>query len=178
MLFKRALIDRLAGFSSLANVLAEDHLLGVHIQKSGYSVKTSGLIIENVNENWNLERFMNRHIRWAKMRKNINVVHYSLEIIANPVYMALIFAMATGRADLWLLFLITVMMKMGIDILILRSLKSRFKVSEYLLLPLKDILMGFLWLVPFVNNRINWRGNNFRIGKGTQIMPYNGRNIV
>lgn len=178
MLFKRALIDRLAGFSSLANVLAEDHLLGVHIQKSGYSVKTSGLIIDNVNENWNMERFMNRHIRWAKMRKSINMIHYTLETITNPVYVALIFAMATGRADLWLLFLITVMIKMGIDILILRSLKSRFKVSEYLLLPVKDILMGFLWLVPFVNNRINWRGNNFRIGKGTQIMPYNGRNIV
>jgi ceramide glucosyltransferase len=178
MLFKRTLIDRLAGFSSLANVLAEDHLLGVHIQKSGYSVKTSGLIIDNVNENWNLERFMNRHIRWAKMRKSINVIHYTLETITNPIYIALIFALATARAELWLLFLITVMIKTGIDIMILRSLKSSFKVSQYLLLPVKDILMGFLWLVPFVNNRINWRGNNFRIGKGTQIMPYNGRNIV
>jgi ceramide glucosyltransferase len=171
MLFRRDIVRRLSGFSSLANVLAEDHLLGVYIQKLGLSVKTADVIIDNYNEHWQFERFLNRHRRWAMMRKNLNIFHYMLELITNPVFLALIYSFASFNTKGLLIFLNTVLLKTLIDIDIARTLKSGFRYHQYLLLPVKDIVMGILWLVPFINNKINWRGSTLRIGKGTRLQP-------
>jgi ceramide glucosyltransferase len=172
MLFMRDVVDKLSGFSSLANVLAEDHMLGVYIQEMGYKVRTSHAIIDNYNEMWPLEKFINRHMRWAMMRKNINVFHYILELLANPVFIALIYAVATTSLIGMSIFINTALIKLLIDIDTARTLKSNLRHYHYLLIPVKDIMLGFLWLVPFINNKVNWRGTIFRIGKGTRLLPY------
>jgi ceramide glucosyltransferase len=172
MLFRKEVVNQLSGFSSLANVLAEDHMLGLHIQKLGLSTRVSPGLIDNHNELWRIDRFLNRHIRWAQMRKSLNILHYCLELIINPVFVAFMYALASLSIKGWLLFAMTSVIKILIDLIIALAIDSRQKLYDYLLIPIKDILLGFLWLIPFINNKINWRGSTFRIAKGTQLLPY------
>jgi hypothetical protein len=36
---------------------------------------------------------------------------------------------------------------------------------------LRSLLVGLLWLVPFVSNTVVWRGRSFRIGARTLLEP-------
>ena len=41
----------------------------------------------------------------------------------------------------------------------------------YLLVPFKDLLIGFIWPVPIVSNTVVWRGNRYSIGKNSLLFP-------
>ena len=174
MLFSKEMIKKIKGFSALSDFLAEDHMLGVYVKKAGFEIRNSTHIIDNVNVNWPLERFLNRHLRWAKMRRTLNLFHYLAEPLSNPVFIALIGLI--GRPDLISVytFLLASALKTIIDVITARQLEADSKWYHYLLIPFKDILIGFVWLVPFVDRKISWRGNWFKISKGTRLYPITG----
>ena len=41
----------------------------------------------------------------------------------------------------------------------------------YLLSPVKDLIVGFIWLVPIFSNTVTWRGNRYVIGKDSVLSP-------
>jgi ceramide glucosyltransferase len=174
MLFNKEVIDRIKGFSIFGEFLAEDHMLGIHIKNAGLKISQSNYIIDNVNINWSVDKFINRHMRWAKMRRTINIGHYLAEPLSNPILIA--FVLMLVRLDIIgiILFSLITFTKIIPDMINARLIKSDLKWYHGLLIPLKDLLIGFIWFVPFVNRKINWRGNNFRISKGTRLLPIPG----
>jgi len=171
MLIKRECLTAIKGFSGFANFLAEDHLIGEEIRKLGYNIYHSNHSITNINQNWPLDRFINRHIRWAKMRMALNVGHYFSEIIANPVFLSFIYFAANLNIVSLFAFILVSLTKIILDMIVDMEMKSDLKWYQYFLIPVKDILIGVIWLVPFINNTIEWRGNKFKITKGTRLVP-------
>jgi len=56
-----------------------------------------------------------------------------------------------------------------------RAVEVRRSPVLYLLLePLREILVGLLWPVPFVSRKVAWRGQAYRIGRRTLLAPLNG----
>jgi len=174
MLFSKDVIEKIKGFSIFGEFLAEDHLLGLHIQKAGLNISQSNYIIDNVNIRWSVSKFINRHLRWAKMRRTLNVGHYLSEPLSNPILLALIYLAVHMDLQALSLFMIVTFLKMFLDIINARLMKSDLKWYHGLLIPAKDLIIGFIWFVPFVNRTINWRGNSFRISKGTRLLPITG----
>jgi len=41
----------------------------------------------------------------------------------------------------------------------------------YVLIPIKDVITGFLWIIPFFTNKVSWRNNKYIIGKYTKLRP-------
>jgi hypothetical protein len=39
----------------------------------------------------------------------------------------------------------------------------------YLLSPIKDLLIGLIWFVPFADDTVIWRGNRYLMGKDTRL---------
>jgi len=37
--------------------------------------------------------------------------------------------------------------------------------------PFKDLLIGLIWFVPFINDTVIWRGNRYLIGKDSVLSP-------
>jgi len=171
MLIKKQIVEKLNGFATFADYLAEDHLLGLYIRKSGMKIFHSTHIIDNVNENWPLERFINRHLRWAKMRKNLNILHYAVEVLANPIFIALPYVIIRGNSIGIMHFIFIALIKSLLDKTIAQIIQSDLKWYHYLLIPFKDIIIGIIWLLPFVDNRVNWRGSVFKIKRGTRLLP-------
>jgi ceramide glucosyltransferase len=174
MLFNRDVIDRIKGFSIFGEFLAEDHLLGIHINKAGFKIGQSNYIIDNVNIQWSLNKFLNRHIRWAKMRRTLNIGHYLTEPLSNPILISLIYLFVQMNTQATSIFLGVILLKTFFDILNARLMKSDLKWYHGILIPVKDLLIGFIWFIPFVNRTIKWRGNSFRIQKGTKLLPITG----
>jgi len=171
MLLKREVLERINGFKAFANVLAEDHLIGKEIRKAGYKIYHSQHVINNINIHWPMKRFLNRHIRWAMIRKRLKLFRYFSEQFSNPVMMAFIYFMIMFNLESFMIFNLVGMIKILFDYKIATAVGADLKWYQYLLIPIKDIIIGLIWFVPFVYNKIDWRGNSFFISRGTQLKP-------
>lgn len=169
MLFLRETIEQIGGFRAFRDYLAEDHMIGMRIRALGLGVKLSSQFIDNVNVEWPIKKFLNRHLRWAKMRRNLNMLHYMSEVLANPIVLAIGYALV--RFDLSALIVLSGVMffKFISDTALALAMKADFKWYHYLLIPLKDLLVFGIWLLPFFSRRIVWRGNQFRITERTLL---------
>lgn len=170
MLFQKHFIQRYDAFYGLRDFLAEDHLLGMQVQDAGLEVEYASLQIENYNENLSIRKFLNRHLRWAKMRKHMNMLHYMMEPLVNPVFLGWIGLIILRTWEASALFSAVIVLKVLFDALIDRQVNSDLKWYHFGLIPIKDMMIGIIWLIPFFHNRVNWRGNEFKITRSTRLV--------
>jgi ceramide glucosyltransferase len=175
MLMRRETISELGGFEAFANYLLEDGLIGRQVRGLGLRTETSMDAVENVNASWTVGDFLKRHYRWGLMRRQLNLVHYTGEILSNPVFLALLAAIVLPSVSSLTLLGIVCAVKASLDLVTVRAVGGSLDVSSALLLPFKDLLIGVIWWKPFFTNRVSWRGHQFRIGAMTRIYPVGQR---
>jgi ceramide glucosyltransferase len=172
MLMRKSDLEAIGGFAGVKDVLAEDYLLGKRMHESGRRVVLSRHMIDNINEYWGIRKFLNRHTRWGKLRWQIGGIKYISELISNPVFMSFLALAFLGPS------LRTVALSAGVsfcksagDFFIGRKIGTNMAISSYVLGPLKDVLIGFIWFVPLLSNTVVWRGNRYIIGKDSMLSP-------
>ncbi|HVP77821.1 MAG TPA: glycosyltransferase [Thermodesulfobacteriota bacterium] len=170
MLMRKKDLEAIGGLASVKDVLAEDHFIGEKIRGQKQRVVISNYLINNVNEYWNLRKFINRHVRWGKMRWKIGGVKYLLELTINPVFTAFLPLLLLGPTE-ETLFLpaLVCLMKITGDFYLGRSISRPMHPFIYLLSPIKDLLIGLIWFVPFADDTVVWRGNRYLMGKDTRL---------
>ncbi len=171
MVLKKETLDRLGGFFALRSYLAEDYMLARKIRGLGLKVEATPLILDTINEKWAFDRFMNRHSRWAKMRRTINPLHYVVESCSNPVSAAFLAAVVSFSTAGVLFFAATAVAKMLIDGMAARLIDSDLRWYHMLWTVPKDLLIGLLWFVPLFDTTVDWRGNRFKLLRDSQLMP-------
>ncbi len=173
MLMRKKDLEAIGGFMAVKDVLAEDYVIGERIHKMGRKVVLSNYAIKNVNEYWSIKRFLNRHTRWGKLRWRLGGMKYISELIGNPVFMSFIPMMLWEMSITTLSFALFVfLVKIIGDLYIGRMIKSGLHPLCYLLSPVKDIIIGFIWFVPILSNTVVWRGNRYIIDKDSILSPY------
>ena len=170
MLMRKSDLEAVGGLASVKDVLAEDHFIGEKIRGQKQRVVISNYLIHNVNEYWNLRKFINRHVRWGKMRWKIGGMRYLLELTINPVFIACLPLLLLGPTEksLFVLALVCLIKILG-DFYLGRSISTPTHPLLYLLSPIKDVLMGVLWFVPLTDDTVVWRGNRYVMGKDTRL---------
>jgi ceramide glucosyltransferase len=178
MLMKKDDLQALGGLEAFKDILAEDFIIGREMAKAGKKVVLSSYLISNVNEYWDVKRFLNRHTRWGKLRWRIGGVKYFSEILANPVFVAALPVITSepSRTTLSFAALIGLIKVLG-DSIIGRRIEKQLSAYNayrqspftYLLAPLKDIIIGIVWFVPLVSSTVVWRGNRYLIGKDSRL---------
>lgn len=171
ILISKQLLQQIGGFAAFKDFLAEDYLLGLRVKQLGYQIKTIPVLVDNVNVNWSFKRFLNRHARWAKIRRNMHLHHYIIESFSNPIALAVILSILI-RNLFGLELLVTVMfVKILHDFYVSKLLDSDLRWYHFALAPVKDLIISLIWLVPFFSYTVNWRGNNFKIGRFSTLRP-------
>jgi ceramide glucosyltransferase len=170
MLMRKTDVEAIGGLLAFKDVLAEDHLIGEKIKKNGKRVVISNYMVNNMNEYWELKKFMNRHTRWGKMRWKIGGVKYFSEVIINPVFISLLPFLFWGiRKETLSLHLSVSLFKIMGDYYLGKKINTSIHPFAYLLSPIKDLLIGLIWFVPLASETVVWRGNRYLIGKETRL---------
>lgn len=158
------------GFAGVRNLLAEDQALGVRIRKAGYSLRLSHHVIENVNHARSFHWFMNRHSRWYKIRRQMAFATFLAEPMANLAAVGLVWALSGESGFAWGGLLGLVGLGMARDAASTYRLRGSFpKLRHLMLSPVKDLLLLPIWFDAFVNNRVQWRGHQFLVGRYTRL---------
>lgn len=171
MLFRRETLNRLGGFERFANILAEDHMMGLSIKKLGLEVKTSSWVIDSINETWPVDRFANRHIRWGLMRRNFSLRDYAAELFSHPIVLAfLLFLIQPSEFTTFALSIVTAA-QILLSVAAGKLTESDLRWFSYFLVPFKEVIMFGIWIVPFFKRTVEWRGHRFLIGSHTRLHP-------
>jgi len=178
MLFRKRDLDAVGGFAGVSNVLAEDYVIGRRFELAGRKVALSPHLVPTINRGWTLERFVNRHVRWAQMRRRLSLPAYLGELLLNPIpwmVLALCSAWAAaGRLEFRLAaaMLAGTVVKCTADALLCRKLTGKLPALGHLLLvPVKDLLLAAIWVVGAFRRTVDWRGNLFTIERGSRLVP-------
>jgi len=171
MLMRKKDFEAIGGFSSIRDILAEDYFIGSLMHRMGKRVLLSNYIVKNFNEYWSMKRFLNRHTRWAKIRWKISGAKYFTEPLCNPVYLSFAHIIVSGFSqNAMVIFLGISFIKILGDLLVGKGLQLKPSL-KYVLIPIKDEITGFLWIIPFFTNKVSWRNNKYIIGKYTKLRP-------
>jgi ceramide glucosyltransferase len=176
MVTRRAGVEELGGFESLAEYCADDFVLGNWIAKNGHKVMLSGHVIDHMVLQADFVDSMNHQVRWMKSTRFSRPKGHFGTILTFGVpfgVLAWAGALMLGMPALgWCALLGSVL---G------RSLQAwvvgRYVVREkriwaaMVLFPLRDLIGAFIWALSYASNRIQWRGETYELVDGGRMRP-------
>jgi ceramide glucosyltransferase len=172
MLMRKKTFEGIGGFEAVKNVLAEDFVIGQRMHKGGAQVITSDHVINAVNHSRTLKQFLKRHARWGKLRWKLGVIGYVAEILSNAVFIACLSLVVLRPMTLSISLAAAVFcLKIIGDYTLGKRIRSAHRFFHYLVSPLKDIIIGFIWFVPFISGTVMWRRHKYKITKGSVLVP-------
>lgn len=176
MLLRKRELESLGGLRLVANVLAEDYVLGRAYQKAGLKVVLSGTAVENVNCDIPVERFIARHARWLKMRAVISIPGFVADFGANPVMVSLLAFAASGFQPLYGAAVVAIAAAKTVahGYMLSRTRGAPMRLKHLLLSPLKDVLIGAVIPYAAISRSVEWRGVRLRLGLGSVLRADHG----
>lgn len=172
MLMWREPLRRIGGFSSVADFLADDHLLGRAFARAGYAVHVSLSAVDNRNVGCSVRRMIGRHTRWAQIRRALSPLTFALEPVLSPLVIATLAFAALPAIPLGLALAGALMVQAAgamVTTCVLRRQGPRWYWLP--LEALRSYLLFYCWLRASVGRRVAWRGHVFQLARDTRIVP-------
>jgi Glycosyl transferase family 21 len=179
MATRKQQLAEIGGLAALADCLADDYQLGNRIARKGYRIALSTVPVECWSEPMNWTDVWKHQLRWARTIRVCQPLPYFFSILSNPTLWPLLWA-ALKPAPISLGFLLLCLF---LRIVTASHLQHRLSTSRNTqhpppttfppwLPPLKDLLQTAIWLLAFMGNRIEWRGQRMRLRRdGTLVKP-------
>jgi ceramide glucosyltransferase len=176
MALRRTDLARLGGFAAVGHVLAEDFLLGRLVRKAGLKSRLSFDLVENRNTECSVFRTLERHTRWAKMRRSLFPLGFAIEPLLSPVIITTLgLLLAPGATTALILAGAVVLQTLGAFISAALLRQQSFAWWYVPLEVVRSFVAIFCWLRAWASRRIAWRGHPFLLQRGSAIVPLGTR---
>ncbi len=166
MLLSRSTFEALGGFERVADVLAEDFVMGKMFQHAGYGIRIAPTVLENVTSSMSISAFMQRHLRWSMLRWRLRPAAYLLEPLTSPLATLPLALLWLGPAGFALTLGLLALRDVG-GWVALRGFRRAWMPA--LLSPLRELCVLFVWARALFKRHIEWRGHRVRLGAGTLL---------
>jgi len=178
MAVRRDVLVELGGWEPVKDFLAEDQGFGRRVFKSGRKVRLCPTPVHNVQRSQPFSQYWGRHTRWAMIRWLV-FPGQILEPLINPVPWALAFALVMGNPLGWAVFAATCMASITITQTCTQLLRGHpFALKWVPLIPISDLIFPAMFIRGLFLRRVNWRGNEFEIGRLTALKPVKKRVVL
>jgi len=167
----REALDKIGGFQSLVDHLADDYELGVRIFKAGYRVALSAEVVETAIPAYHWRGFLDHQLRWARTVRDARPAGYAGLVFTHGLAWAMLNVLASGLSpvSLWLLAL-SFFLRLALAMTVGAQVLADHQVLPNLwLLPLRDLVAMGVWVAGFASNTIVWRGDRFLLKDGKLV---------
>jgi ceramide glucosyltransferase len=169
MAFSRATLGAIGGFEALADMLADDHALGLAVRKLGKQVSLSPYVVDDIVAEASFLGLFRHELRWARTIRLVAAAGFAGSVVTYPVPLALV-ALSLGAEPLPAAVMVFIA-------LLCRGFSAR-QIDRYLrlkaaplwLLPVRDLLSFLVFIASFFGRSVAWRDRRFRIGPEGQLI--------
>jgi len=165
---RRSTLDRIGGFGALADVLADDHAIGLAVRSAGYDVVTAPLLVGHRCFEGSFRQLLRHQMRVARTIKSIDHVAYAGTVITHPWPLSLL-AVLLGNSTAVLVAIAVLLSR----ILLCRCVEWRFGLprQNYWLIPLHDLIAFGIFIGSFFGATVYWRGADYRVAADGTLVP-------
>jgi ceramide glucosyltransferase len=171
LVFRRTDLDRIGGFHSIVDYLADDYELGKRIAGLGLQVVLSDVVVETHLPAYDLREFLAHQLRWARGVRDSRAGGYIGLVSTYGLMWALLALVAAHAAPWsWALLGATVFLRTAVALAVGRAvLDDRQLLGNLWLLPVRDLVAVAVWAASFAGHTVTWRGDRFELKNGRLI---------
>jgi ceramide glucosyltransferase len=168
LVFRRAQLERIGGFKSIVDFLADDYELGRRIAGLGLKVMLSSVVVETYLPEYDLRGFLNHQLRWARGVRDVRRGGYIGLVSTFGIMWALLTLIVAGGAPWsWTVLAALLLLRTAVGLTVSRAaLQDEDAVEQLWLLPVRDLLAVAIWIASFAGHTVTWRGDRFELKNG------------
>jgi len=173
MAVRREALLAIGSFEGLANLLADDYMLGNRIASRGMKVALVPYLVENVVDESTLKGLFLHELRWARTIRSVRPVGYALMSIAEVLPMAFLAAGLLAAASASALPAVGLAAG-GVAVRLaqhaaVRSVLPATSRGQFWLIPLRDLLSLAVRVASFLGSKVLWREHAYVIHDGNRL---------
>ncbi len=170
MAVRREVLERIGGFASLVDYLADDYQLGNRVFRAGYRLELSDYFVESVLQRELLATVISRQLRWCRTMRVSRPGGYFASGVTQPALASLLALFAGGAVWGGVAVFILYSVRFAVAMTFSRRYVRDGLLPQYLwLLPMRDLLSLATWALAFVGNRVTWRGHRYLVRPGGRM---------
>ena len=165
---RRATLDAIGGLGAIVDHLADDYRLGQLIRAQGLRIVLSPYEVRAGHHEPDLASLTRHELRWMRTLHIVRPMSFRMIFLTFSMALASIglgLALTVEvpwHAVAWALFAVTAVARFGLHI-VHRLRSGRPLLEDLLLVPIRDLLICWLWCQSFFSRRVTWRGSNFDV---------------
>jgi ceramide glucosyltransferase len=168
----REALERIGGFSAIADYLADDYLLGNRVAHAGYRLVLLPYTVETVVDSVAMSDVWRHLLRWSRTYRVQQPLGWFCSVVTHAVLWGLVTLVVSGGSPLgWLVLGGALVGRLGSLAGILRLLDDRQTPRLLWLVPAKDLLTSAMWLAAFLGRQVNWSGEWLVIARDGRMIP-------
>jgi len=174
MVTRRARVEEMGGFESMAEFCADDFVLGNRIAKNGHKVLLSGHAIDHMVLQADFVESIKHQVRWMKStRFSRPKGHFGTSLTFGVPFgvMAWAGALLLGMPVLgWCALLGSLLGRSAQAWVVGRYVVQETRIwTAMVLFPLRDLIGPLIWALSYASNRIQWRGEIYELVDGGRM---------
>jgi ceramide glucosyltransferase len=174
MVTRRACVDEVGGFESMADYCADDFVLGNWIARNGYKVVLSGHAIDHMVLQADFVDSMKHQVRWMKStRFSRPMGHFGTGLTFGVPFgvMAWAGALLLGMPVLGWCVLLGSVLGRSVQAWVVGTyvVRERRVWAAMVLFPVRDLIGPLIWALSYASNRIQWRGEVYELVDGGRM---------
>jgi ceramide glucosyltransferase len=169
--FRRTDLEKIGGFRSIVDFLADDYELGRRIAELGLKVLLSDVIVETHLPGYDLRGFFAHQLRWARGVRDSRTGGYIGLASTYGLMWALVAVIASRAAPwAWAVLGATFLLRLAMALTVGRFVLDDRQLLRLLwLLPVRDLIAVGVWVASFAGHTVTWRGDRFQLKNGRLI---------
>ncbi len=178
--FRRRDLDRIGGFLSIVDYLADDYELGRRISElesngSRLKVLLSREVVDTHLPAYDFSGFLAHQMRWARGVRDARLGGYIGLVSTFGLMWSLLTVIAASAAPWsWAVLAAVLGLRIAVALAVGKSVLQDEKLPGQLwLLPLRDLIAVGVWIASFAGHTVVWRGETFELKNGrlTRVTP-------
>jgi len=169
--FRRTDLERIGGFRSIVDFLADDYELGRRIADLGLQVVLSDVVVETYLPAYDVRGFLAHQLRWARSVRDSRTRGYIGLASTYGLMWALLALIASHAAPWsWAVLGATALLRLAVALTVGKFVLKDWRLLQHLwLLPVRDLVAVAVWIASFAGHTVSWRGDRFVLKNGRLI---------
>jgi len=164
---RRATLQAIGGLRAIANHLADDYELGQLVRRLGLRIVLSSYRLKAEHHEPTLESLVRHELRWMRTLyvlkpRSFRFIFFTFSLPLALLGLLLVLGAETFTTTALALFQLTLLARLALHF-IHRMHGGRPLLADLWLLPVRDLLICWVWCRSFFTSRFTWRGSDFGV---------------